>query len=57
MKMVLVILAIVLFFIVAGILLFFYFTGKPMYEPGMVRRGEGLRSSIVPPAQSGVDSL
>ena len=57
MKMVLVILAIVLFFIVAAVLLFFYFTGKPMYEPGMVRRGEGLRSSIVPPAQSGMDSL
>jgi proline iminopeptidase len=57
MKIVLVILAIVLFFIVAAVLLFFYFTGKPMYEPGMVRRGEGLRSSIVPPAQSGMDSL
>jgi len=56
-KMVLVIVAIVLLFIVAAVLLFFYFTRKPLYEPGMVRRGEGLRSSIVPPAQSGVDSL
>jgi proline iminopeptidase len=58
MKTVLVMVAIALFFIVAAVLLFFfYFAGKPLYEPGMVRRGEGLRSSIVPPAQSGVDSF
>ena len=57
MKMVLVIVAIVLVFIVAGVLLFFYFTGKPMYEPGMVGRGEGLRGSIVPPPQSGDPSF
>jgi proline iminopeptidase len=53
MKMVLVIVTIVLLLVVAAVLLFFYFMGKPLYEPGMVRRGEGLRSSIVPPAQSG----
>jgi proline iminopeptidase len=52
MKLSLVILAIVLFFVVIGVLVFFYFTGKPLYEPGMVRRGEGLRSPLVPPAQS-----
>jgi proline iminopeptidase len=56
MKMVLVVLAIVLFLIAITVLLFFYFMGKPLYEPGMVRRGEGLRSSIVPPAQSGDES-
>jgi proline iminopeptidase len=54
--MVLGILAIVLFFIVVGVLVFIYFMGKPLYEPGMVGRGEGLRSSIVPPAQSGDQS-
>jgi proline iminopeptidase len=56
MKMVLGILAIVLIFIVVGVLVYFYFMGKPLYEPGMVRRGEGLRGSIVPPAQSGDQS-
>ena len=56
MRMVLGILAIVLFFIVVGVLVFIYFMGKPLYEPGMVGRGEGLRSSIVPPAQSGDQS-
>jgi proline iminopeptidase len=53
MKMVLVILAIVLCLVVAAVLLFFYFMGKPLYELGMVRRGEGLRSPLLPPAQSG----
>jgi proline iminopeptidase len=56
MKMVLIMLAIALFLVVVGVLFFFYFMGKPTYEPGMVRRGEGLRSSIVPPAQSGDQS-
>jgi proline iminopeptidase len=56
MKMALVILAIVLFVVVVAVLLFFYFMGKPLYEPGMVRRGEGLRSSLLPPAQSGDQS-
>jgi hypothetical protein len=54
--LVLVILAIVLCLIVAAVLLFFYSMGKPLNEPGMVRQGEGLRSSLVPPAQSGDQS-
>jgi len=53
MKTALVSLVIILFLVVVGVLLFFYFVGKPLYEPGMVGRGEGLRSSLVPPAQSG----
>jgi proline iminopeptidase len=53
MKKVLVIIGIVLIVSVAAVVLFFYFMGRPLYEPGMVRRGEGLRSSTVPPARSG----
>ena len=36
----------------AGVLLW-YFMGKPLYEPGMVRGGKNLRASLTPPAQAG----
>jgi proline iminopeptidase len=35
---------------------FWYFMGKPLYEPGMVRAGKNLRASLTPPAQSGDES-
>ncbi len=40
----------VLVAVVAGY--FWYVMGKPLYEPGMVRGGTNLRSSITPPEQS-----
>ena len=36
----------------AGVLLW-YFMGKPLYEPGMVRAGKNLRASLTPPEQAG----
>jgi len=41
---------------VAG-LCFWYFMGKPLYEPGMVRSGKNLRASLNPPEQSGEASF
>jgi proline iminopeptidase len=38
--------------VVAGVLLW-YFMGKPLYEPGMVRGGKNLRASLTPPEQTG----
>jgi proline iminopeptidase len=35
---------------IAGVLLW-YFMGKPLYEPGMVRAGKNLRASLTPPEQ------
>jgi proline iminopeptidase len=53
MRIVLISLAAVLFIVVIGIVLFLRVMAKPLYEPGMVARGEGLRGSLAPPAQSG----
>ena len=30
---------------------FWYFMGKPLYQPGMVRKGENLRAPLTPPKQ------
>jgi proline iminopeptidase len=38
--------------VVAGVF-FWYTMGKPLYEPGMVRAGENLRSPLTPVEQSG----
>jgi proline iminopeptidase len=33
--------------------LFWYYMGKPLYEPGMLRAGSNLRAPLTPPAQAG----
>ena len=53
MKIILVSLAAVVVIVVVGIVLFLHVMAKPLYEPGRVARGEGLRGPIAPPAQSG----
>ena len=56
MKTVLVSLAAALLAVVVGIVLFLRVMARPLYEPGMVARGEGLRGSLTPPAQSGAQT-
>ena len=56
MKTVLVSLAAVLLAVVVGIVLFLRVMARPLYEPGMVARGEGLRGSLTPPSQSGAQT-
>mgnify|MGYP001029504815 CR=1 FL=1 len=45
-------LLIVLVLILGGVAILWYWVGKPLYEPGMVRAGRNLRSSLDAPAQS-----
>ncbi len=48
------IIGLVLILIVAGAGgAFWWMTQQPLYQPGMVRNGENLRSPLTPPAQSG----
>jgi proline iminopeptidase len=42
--------------VIAGVF-FWYSMGKPLYAPGMVRAGEGLRAPLKPPEQSGDESF
>jgi proline iminopeptidase len=38
--------------IAIGVGVFWYLSGQPLYEPGMVRAGKNLRASLTPPQQS-----
>jgi proline iminopeptidase len=48
--------ALVMLLAVAGAF-FWYWVGKPMYEPGMVRSGQNLRASLMPPKRLNDESF
>ncbi len=56
-KTILMLVAVLVVLIVVVGAFFWYWMGKPIYEPGMVHSGQNLRASLVPPKQSNDDSF
>lgn len=52
-KTILIVLGVVLAVILLAVGGFYYMSQQPLYRPGMVSAGQGLRAPLAPPAQSG----
>ncbi len=53
MKKIMIVLVAVVLVLIAGMGAFFWYSmSRPLYEPGMVRAGQNLRASLIPPKQS-----